>query len=82
MLTPTSIHAHLTKDLGTGAAARADEWGQWRTVRRSEVLDVEVHMQPRRCLSAASHLQFLQDIMHVVLDRGGTDRQLARNVLV
>jgi hypothetical protein len=33
-------------------------------------------------LSAAAHLQLLKEIMHVVLDRGGTDRQLARDFLV
>src|SRR5215813_515947 len=36
----------------------------------------------RRGLSAAAHLQFLEDIMHVILDRGGTDAKPTRNVLV
>jgi hypothetical protein len=36
----------------------------------------------RHGLSAAAHLQFLQDIMHVILDRGGTDPKPTRDVLV
>jgi hypothetical protein len=46
------------------------------------VLDAGVHVQPRRGLPTAAHLQLLQDIMHVVLDRGGTDRKLTCDVLI
>src|ERR1700737_3205711 len=41
-----------------------------------------VWVPSRGGLSAAAHLQLLQDVMHVVLHRGGTDRQLTRDVLV
>src|ERR1700737_1742841 len=41
-----------------------------------------VLVPPGGGLSAAAHLQLLQDVMHMVLDRGGTDRQLTRDVLV
>src|SRR6266446_56026 len=55
----------------------------WQIMRRSEGWLVDgVWVPPGGGLSAPAHLQLLQDIMHVVLDRRGTDRQLTRDVLV
>src|SRR5438132_3858135 len=64
--------------------SRHGSHGVRRRANREEKrgLDAEVHVQPGRGLSAAAHLQLLQDMMHVVLDRGGADCKLTRDVLV
>jgi hypothetical protein len=40
------------------------------------------HAQPGRRLAAAADLQLLQNVVYVVLDRGGADCELARDLLV
>ena len=44
-----------------------------RSVRRAE---------PSGGLAAAAHLQFLQYVVHVVLDGGGADPELARDLFI
>ena len=45
-------------------------------------LDIVRHLETRHGLSAAAHLPLLQDVMHVVLDRCRTDRQLSRDFFI
>ena|SRR5689334_19937133 len=49
---------------------------------KKEALYPGMYLEPRYRLSAAAYFQLLQNLMHVVLNRGGTNCELTGNIFV